>query len=324
MNRLFTHLSIVLFLSLFATVAYGQQEPQYTQFMHTKQLINPAYVGSRGNTCFKGLYRNQWLGFKGAPVSQVVTFNMPFIDPRVGFGVNLQHYEVGVIENWEADLAYSYNLVDANNLSVRVGVMGSIRQFGLDFSDPDLFIRNINDESITRGEAYSTVKGDVGAGLYVSYEGYYFGVSVPNILSNVIGRNKEEPITAQENAHFYAMAGGLIPINDSKLSVFPNVLLTYVQNAPWELGINLSLMYDNKFTFGGSYRLSSENSDSIDFLFHFQATNNFGFGLSYDYPLFEIRDHTSGTIEVMMDYCFGSGANGNKDGKNLSNPRFFF
>jgi len=184
---------------------------------------------------------------------------------------------------------------------------------GLDFSDPDLFIRNIDDQSITRGESYSTVEGDVGAGLYVSYEGYYFGLSVPNILSNVIGRNEEEPITAQEDPHFYAMAGGLIPIGDSKLSVFPNVLLKYVQNAPWELGVNLSLMYDNKFTFGGS-----------DILFHFQATNNFGFGLAYDYPLFEVRDHTSGTIEIMLDYCIGNGSGSNADRNNLSNPRFFF
>ena len=314
MNRIFTF----LFFLAFSTIASGQQETQYTQFMHTKQLVNPAYVGSRGNTCVKGLYRNQWLGFKGAPVSQAIMFNMPFFDPRVGFGVNLQHYSIGVIENWEADLAYSYDLTNQEDLSVRFGIMGSIRQFSLDFSDPDLFIRNINDESITRGENYNTLEGDVGAGLYISYEDYYFGVSVPNILSNVIGRNEDNPLAANEDPHFYAMAGGLIPISDSKLSFFPNAMFQYVQGAPWELGLNLSLMFDNKFTFGGSYRLSNENSDSVDLLFHFQASQNFGFGISYDYPLFEIVDHTSGTIEIMVDYCIG------QKSKNMSNPRFFF
>lgn len=314
MNKTFTFLLCVLVYS----VAWGQQEPQYTQFMHSKQLVNPAYVGARGNTCIKGLYRNQWMGFKGAPVSQAVMFNMPFLDPRVGFGVNLQHYELGVIENWEADLAYSYDLTNQDALSVRFGVMGSIRQFGLDFSDPDLFIRNINDESITRGENFNTLEGDVGAGLYVSYEEYYFGVSVPNILSNILGTNEESIFAAKESPHFYAMAGGLVPLPDSKLSIFPNALFKYVQGAPWELGVNLSLMYDNRFTFGGSYRLSNENSDSVDLLFHIQTNNNFGIGISYDYPLFEIVDHTSGTIEIMVDYCIGA------KGKNLSNPRFFF
>ncbi len=314
MNRIFTF----LFFLVFSTIAWGQQEPQYTQFMHTKQLFNPAYVGSRGNTCVKGLYRNQWLGFKGAPVSQGIMFNMPFFDPRVGFGVNLQHHTIGVIENWEADLAYSYDLTNQEDLSVRFGVMGSIRQFSLDFSDPDLFIRNINDESITRGENYNTLEGDVGAGLYVSYEEYYFGVSVPNILSNIIGANEDNPLAANEDPHFYAMAGGLIPITDSKLALFPNAMFKYVQGAPWELGLNMSLMFDNKFTFGGSYRLSNENSDSVDLLFHFQASQNFGLGISYDYPLFEIVDHTSGTIEIMLDYCIG------EKSKNMSNPRFFF
>ncbi len=314
MNRIFT----LLFFLTFCTIAWGQQEPQYTQFMHTKQLVNPAYVGSRGNTCVKGLYRNQWLGFKGAPVSQAVMFNMPFFDPRVGFGVNLQHHTIGVIENWEADLAYSYDLTNQEDLSIRFGINGTIRQFSLDFGDPDLFIRNINDESITRGEQFNTLEGDVGAGLYISYEEYYFGVSVPNILSNVIGNNEDNPSVANEDPHFYAMAGGLIPISDSKLALFPNALFKYVQGAPWELGLNLSLMFDNKFTFGGSYRLSNENSDSVDLLFHFQATQNFGLGISYDYPLFEIVDHTSGTIEIMMDYCIG------EKSKNMSNPRFFF
>jgi len=315
MNRLYT---ILLFLIVFVSMSWAQQEPQFTQFMHTKQLINPAYVGAKGMPCVKGLYRNQWMGFKGAPVSQALSFNMPFFDPRVGFGVNLQHHTIGVIENWEADLAYSYDLMTQENMAVRVGVMGSIRQFGLDFNDPDLFIRNINDASITRGENYTTLEGDVGAGIYVDYEGYYFGVSVPNILSNIIGNNNDQPLTAIEEPHFYAMAGGLIPLPGSKLSIYPNALLKYVKDAPWTLGVNLSLMYDNRFTFGGSYRLSNENSDSVDLLFHFQANNNIGIGIAYDYPLFEIQDHTSGSIEVMVDYCFGSKS------PDMSNPRFFF
>ena len=315
MNKLYT---ILLFLFIGSSVLWAQQEPQYTQFMHTKQLFNPAYVGAKGVPCIKGLYRNQWLGFKGAPISQALSFNMPFFDPRVGFGINLQHYEIGIIENWEADLAYSYDLMPEDNISIRVGIMGSIRQFGLDFSDPDLFIRNINDASITRGETFTTTEGDVGAGLYIDYEGYYIGFSVPNIISNVIGRNEDQPLTAVEEPHLYAMAGGIIPLPDSKLSLFPNALLKYVNNAPWTLGLNLSLMYDNRFTFGGSYRLSNENSDSVDFLFHFQTNSNFGIGISYDYPLFEIVDHTSGSIEVMLDYCFGSKS------PDMSNPRFFF
>ena len=315
MNKVYT---ILLFLFLGSTVLLAQQEPQYTQFMHTKQLFNPAYVGAKGVPCIKGLHRSQWIGFKGAPVSQALMFNMPFFDPRVGFGLNLQHYTIGIIENWEADLAYSYDLMPADDFSIRVGIMGSIRQFGLDFSDPDLFIRNINDASITNGENYNTLEGDVGVGLYIDYEGYYFGVSVPNILPNIIGQGDNQLLMATEEPHFYAMAGGLIPLSDSKLSIYPNALLKYVKDAPWTLGLNLSLMYDSRFSFGASYRLSNENSDSVDVLFQFQANDKFGFGISYDYPLFEVQDHTSGSIEVMLDYCLGSKS------PDMSNPRFFF
>ena len=45
----------------------AQQDHQYTQFMYNKLLINPGYAGARGVPSVTGIYRNQWLGFDGAP-----------------------------------------------------------------------------------------------------------------------------------------------------------------------------------------------------------------------------------------------------------------
>ena len=59
-------LSIIAVL-LLTLQMYGQQDPQYTQYMYNMNIMNPAYAGSRENLSFGLLYRNQWAGISGGP-----------------------------------------------------------------------------------------------------------------------------------------------------------------------------------------------------------------------------------------------------------------
>jgi len=68
---------------------YAQQEHQYTQFMFNKLGHNPGYAGSKDGACLTGIYRSQWMGLEGAPNSQLLSFNMPLLNKRIGVGVNL-------------------------------------------------------------------------------------------------------------------------------------------------------------------------------------------------------------------------------------------
>ena len=46
---------------------YGQQEPQYSQFMYNKLQSMQDILGSREVLSLRALYRNQWSGITGAP-----------------------------------------------------------------------------------------------------------------------------------------------------------------------------------------------------------------------------------------------------------------
>ena len=76
---------------------YAQQEAQYTQFMYNKLSLNPAYAGASGVPCFSCIHRSQWVGFEGAPSSQVVNFHMPAFKKRVGIGVSIAHDKLSLI-----------------------------------------------------------------------------------------------------------------------------------------------------------------------------------------------------------------------------------
>ena len=65
---------IIFIAAIFAitTGVKAQQEAHFTQFMYNQLYFNPAYAGARGMPSFSLIYRNQWIGFKGAPVSGLI------------------------------------------------------------------------------------------------------------------------------------------------------------------------------------------------------------------------------------------------------------
>ena len=114
--------TLLLLILLVAGVLnlHAQQEHHYTQFMYNKLLINPGYAGARGIPFVTAIYRNQWLGFDGAPQSALVSFNSNFLSPRVGVGVTLSNNQVGLMRDFQANLAYSYDLIAGDQVSLRV------------------------------------------------------------------------------------------------------------------------------------------------------------------------------------------------------------
>ena len=313
---------LFLFVAFAWTTVNAQHEAHYTHFMYTKQLLNPGYVGSKGTPSFLGLYRKQWIGFEGAPESQLLTFNTPFFDPRVGFGLAVSRQVTGDFEEYFANMSYSYDLINQDGLNLRFGIMGTLKHLGLDINGPGSIIRNPSDpvvnHIIDENSDFNTLSGNVGAGLYLNIKDAYIGFSVPNILRREIGLSNTTE-KAEEKPHFYGMAGAVIPVPESRFSIYPNLLFKYVENAPFSLDVNLSAIYNNVFTFGASYRYGQENGDSIDFLARYQATPEFGLGVAYDLPISDIRSYNSGSIELMLTYDIGGGKN-----PDLTNPRFFF
>ena len=105
---------IALIVSVVLNIGYGQQERQYSQFMYNKLAINPAFAGALPSTSFGLLYRNQWMGFEGSPVTQSLSANIPFLDQRVGVGANLIHSTIGISDMWTLSGMYAYRLPMGN------------------------------------------------------------------------------------------------------------------------------------------------------------------------------------------------------------------
>jgi type IX secretion system PorP/SprF family membrane protein len=312
---------IVLFFFLMKSiVADAQQEHQYTQFMYNKLVFNPAFAGAREVSSLSVLYRRQWIGFDGAPTSQLIGFDAPFLNNRLGFGLNVHRFQVGINDNYAANMSYSYSIVRTDELNLRLGIGGAFRYYKFDFGNPDFYIKQGNDPAVLTVSEQSNINGNIGGGLYFNYKEFYIGISAPNLYRNTIG-NGSATITAENKPHFYGMMGGLFALSSS-VDFKPAVMLKYVQNAPFSGDVNASLMFNKKFTAGCSYRFGqSTMGDSFDALLFVQASPKLGFGMSYDFNTSMLKSYNQGSIEALLRYDI---TNPKKVKGDLTNPRFFF
>ncbi len=101
----------------------GQRyEPIYSQYWVNGLAINPAYTGSR--ECFSNtlLYRNQWMGFKGAPITQTLSSHAPFKDEKNAVGLFIFHEEIGVTDYYDIYGNYECEKLFGDALAINKGL----------------------------------------------------------------------------------------------------------------------------------------------------------------------------------------------------------
>lgn len=310
-----------IIFTFLALSAIGQQEEQFTQFMYYKIGYNPGYAGSNDGACFTLLSRNQWLGLEGAPQTQLLSFNMPLFNKRVGIGANILRQTIGITENYTADVAYAYRIRMGRGGTLGLGVQASVRRFRNDYNKVEATQPKETDGAIPVG-IQSKYVPNFGAGIYFSNQQFYLGISAPRLLENNIDFADDDGIISREVQHFFIMSGLLVKLGD-KVQMQPQMLLKYVTNSPFDADVNLNFIFSEKITTGLSYRLggSKKNSigEAVSLLFGVQISDGLLFGLSYDATLTELRNYNSGSIEGMVRYCIG----GKSQGDVIISPRFF-
>jgi len=310
---------IYLFLFLIFSISlYSQQEEQFTQFMYYKMGFNPGYAGTRQSACFTVLSRSQWLGIEGAPQTQLLTFNMPLFNQRVGIGASIVRELIGVTEKVTGEAVYAYRMRIGRGM-LGIGLQGSVRLMRIRFSDTDS-TQEI-DQAIP-GDIQSKYIPNFGAGLYYNTNQFYVGFSAPRLLRNNIDFSDLDQTISKEVQHIYLMGGLLIKLSD-KLEMQPQTIFKMVKGAPFDADVNLNFIFNNNFTLGASYRLGGSKrsgiGESLSFVLGVQINDSLLFGAAYDATLSELQKHNSGTIEGVLRYCLG----GRSQGDDIMSPRFF-
>ncbi len=295
----------IIIVLLAATQVYGQQDPQYTQYMYNMNVINPAYAGSKENLSFGLLYRTQWTGIDGAPKTATFFGHLP-VGEKVGLGLSIISDEVGPIKetNAYADFSYTLRLGGEHRIAFGIKAGATFHDIGLadiDLIDPtDPFFQNIN-----------TTTPNIGTGVFYYTDNYYLAASVPNILNSVhLDANGNK--LGSEEAHYFVTGGYVFQLSpNTKLK--PSFMVKSAFSAPTSFDVNLNALFFEKLEVGASYRLD----DSFSGLINFAITPSLRIGYAYDSVTSDIKKYAPASHEFLLLFDLNFP-------KNVSrSPRYF-
>lgn len=314
---------IVVLLILMAQVSFGQQDPQYTQYMYNTQVINPGYVGSKMHTSIGLLGRSQWVNFDGAPQTGTLTYSTPLGQlENMGIGFSLVHDQIGPSVETNLTVDYAYNL--------RVNARGQLAfglKAGIDVLNVDFSKLNIPDEG--QGDIFEVnidnkLQPQVGLGAYYFTDKFYAGLSLPNILKTKhFDSNSIDAIvsgqsgnlgatTAAEELHWFFISGYVFDLNPN-LKFKPATMVKVVKGAPVQWDLSANFLIQEKITLGTSYRLNA----ALSAMAGFQVNDGLFIGVGYDYQTTALETYSDGSYEVMFRFDVFNSV------ERIIAPRFF-
>lgn len=313
-------LGLLVCACLLAVSLSGQQAEKYTQFMYNKLQYNPAFAGVPGRYCLTIGGYGQWIGLDGAPNSQLIRFNMPLLNNRIGLGAGLTRDAIGPQETYTMDLAYAYHLpVGPGFLSM--GVRGNVTFIRVDFDKANGTQPVSIDGAIPAGRQSRYVP-NFGLGFYYYTNDWYAGFSIPKLVETDISFVDIGQPEATEKRHYHFMTGARFVLSDV-VTLEPQALFTFVDNAPFTADVNLNAVFIKRILGGATLRLGGGQqqgiAESLSLLAGFQISEDLFFALSYTLSFSDLVNTHSGSIEGVFRWCFGPKANADA----YVNPRFY-
>ena len=312
---------ILFFFSLVASVAVAQQKALYSQYMTNYYLLNPAVAGYSKNLNFKTGYRNQWVGFEGAPSTTYLSAETALFQnsrnrkrrrgrgsqPFHGAGGYLYKDATGPTSRTGLLLSYAYHVPLSRTVYLSSGLFAGVQQYKFDANKIMLADGSNDYDPVTSGGNQTAFMPDLSAGTYLHSDQFFLGVSLFQVLGNKIFEFDNAVLPSRLAPHLFISGGYNLEVN-KYFTLAPSMLLKYVDPAPLQADLNLKgiytfknrkkTVYDDKFYVGVSYR----TQDALVALFGIQFLEQYELSYSYDITVSPIRHYISGSHEIMFGF----------------------
>lgn len=286
--------------------------PVYSQYLQNGLVINPAYAGTREVLSAFLSYRMQWLGTKGSPVVQSVSFHSPLKNDKVALGLLAQFMQYGTTKSTSIYGNYAYHI------KLKNGKLSFGLKAGVDLSNTDYtgLILNNPDDPVFKTNDKALVLPNVGTGVYYFSDRFFAGLSIPAFLNyRRTSSGSTVPYHSFSQYDFLFSAGALISFSPV-FKFKPSVLVDYSLDKSrqlTQLDVNGNFIIADLIWVGGSWRFSEQVAVGI---VQVQLNQQLMFGLSYDYPFGRMNSYSKGSTEFVLRYEF-------RYKVSAANPRYF-
>lgn len=286
----------------------AQTDAQYTQYYETTTFYNPAATGLNDDLRLRGGSRLQWVGIDNAPVTFLVTADMPFKlgKQRIGVGAYIDSESMGLYNSLNAGAQISYK---RKKLGGEFSVGLTVGMYDQKFEGSEVFIPDNDDYHHSTDDAIPTrdIHGtalDLGLGVWYTRKNFWAGVSCTHLTSPTITMKSEGTESSSQTYNYefqaartlYFMAGGNIQVKNTLFELLPSML---VKSDFTFTGAEATLRarYNGFLLFGAGYRWQDAVYVTIG-----AELKNFYVGYAFDFPTSVLAGASAGSHEVFLGY----------------------
>jgi type IX secretion system PorP/SprF family membrane protein len=294
-------LLVLVILAFECINGYAQQLPMFTQFPTDLLFFNPAVAGTKRLYDVRINYRDQWVGFPDAPITEGLSLNYRLMGGKMGVAATLYQDITGPTQRNEYTACYSYHL-RLPDLAISIGVSGSMVDYIVNGSK--IGIHQANDPAIDQTVTSTSLTPNAGAGVLLYNDRWQFGLSADNFIQQDAKLYKMYATTPGDTsksgivtllAHFY----GFLSYNFSGNSSYiwqSSLFAEQSGSTPLYLAYSLRLHVKDKFYVGASLRLKDAVSLDLGYTFH----DDFEICYSYDLLTSALSHYSSGSHEITL------------------------
>ncbi len=290
---------ILLFVSFKAS---SQQDAQFSHYIFNQLFVNPATAGSENVTRFQAIYRTQYLGYQstfddgGAPVTQVISANIPLKMIRSGVGFTFVNDKIGASIQRDMKLSYAYHL-PVGESQLALGVSGGFFTRGLDYSR--LRARDESDPLLATGSINQSAF-DLGAGAYLYNSGYAIGLSMNHLNQPTFGLGSKSATNTLKRSAY--LTGSMLFGVSYTLDISPMLIIkSDLSTVSAEFGAMAT--YDTRYWLGASYR----TGDAVSALLGANLLNgSMRLGYAIDVIIGGASAKSATSHEVILSYALAA------------------
>ncbi len=294
---------ILLGLLLLAIDGKAQLLPQFSQYMFSDYLINPAIGGTHDYWQIKTNYRYQWAGVTDAPKTYMLGAYGPHKRLPMGYGGFIFNDVVGPVSNTGLYGSYAYNIKISGDIRLSMGLF-----VGAVYEKIDLVVLDPMDPVAIANEGSATnvyPDGSVGAYLYTSQ--YFFGVSASHIFFNnqsLLDDFDYESSQEGKIKQMFNIQGGYKYNINRNFDLEPTVLIKTAFNYDFMTDISVRTIYQKMVWAGAGIRYNFKNPEALMMFVGYNYNDMVNIGYSYDLTLSELSAQSNGSHEIMIGVKF--------------------
>ena len=328
MKRVFLGILLSIILVFRAS---AQFDGLFSNYMYNLCVVNPAYVGEQTLMQVSLLQRTQWAGFKGAPITSMLSVDTPFKIGKAQQGAGIQFLSdvFGFFNNQQVNLLYSYKFkIKEGHLSVgtNIGFLNIICDTGSGQDDQSLLpggsgktskdtkkeglftpensdYHTDNDPAVPIGKQ-SGVGFDLGVGVQYLAKKWRVGLSATHLASPKINLGDKHQFKIKP---FFQLHGGVdIALKNPDLSLTIDLLVA-TDMVVGTISPSLRMDIKNKYWAGVGVRMADNISfNEVAFMGGIKIFEGFRLGYTFALPTSSIITvkNNFGTHEVFASYEF--------------------